>query len=72
MAVTLSLTVIHFKGQKRGIMAGSFFEMSNMSFTQIVGILHHFAKETSVLKAALSLELNKVAVVYWYKASKQT
>ena len=53
-------------------MAGSFFEMSNLTFTQIVGLLHHFSKETSVKKAAQSLELEEDTVCYWYKVRINT
>ena len=48
-------------------MSGSMFESSNLSFTQIVGIIHHFAKQTSVKKAAISLELSEKTVCKWYK-----
>ena len=47
------------------------FEGSKLSFTQIVGILHHFAKQTSLRKASVSLELNESTVCYWYKALRE-
>ena len=59
------------KGEKRGLKAGSMFEDSHLSFTQIVGLLHHFCKETSVTKAALSLEVEKNTVCYWYKRLRE-
>ena len=59
------------KSVKKGIMAGSMFEGSHMSFTQIVGILHHFCYETSIKKAAKSLELQTNTVCYWYKRLRE-
>ena len=57
------------KASKRGIMTGSFFENSNLSFTQMVGLLHNFAKETSLTKCASSLELDRKTVCLWYKVN---
>ena len=47
------------------------FEGSHMSYTQIVGILHHFCYETSITKAAKSLELDKMTVCFWYKRLRE-
>ena len=62
---------LSMKAEKKGIMFGSMFEESHLSFTQIVGILHHFAKQTSLVKAAVSLELHKATVCKWYKALRE-
>ena len=47
------------------------FEGSHMSFTQMVGILHHFCKETSVIQAAESLGLSNETVCNWYKRIRE-
>ena len=52
-------------------MADSLFENSNLSYTQIVGLLHNFAKEMSITKAAISLELSKRTVCLWYKRIRE-
>lgn len=59
------------QAEKRGLKFGSMFEDSNLSFTQIVGILHHFAKQTSIRKASISLELTEKIVCAWYKALRE-
>ena len=59
------------KGQKKGPKVDSMFEDSNLTFIQIIGLLHHFCKETSVKKAALSLELHKNTVCFWYKRIRE-
>ena len=59
------------QAEKRGLKSGSMFEDSHLSFTQIVGILHHFAKQTSIRKASISLELNEKTVIEWYKALRE-
>ena len=60
------------KTVKIGILTGSFFENSNLKFTQMVGLLHHFSKETSLTKCALSLELDKATICHWYKVNYST
>ena len=47
------------------------FEESQLSFVKIVGILHHFAKQTSIKKTSISLEMTKHTVCYWYKALRE-
>ena len=47
------------------------FENSQLTFTQIIGLIHNFAKETSISKAAISLELNRQTVIGWYKALRE-
>ena len=59
------------KSEKKGIKAGSMFEDSLLSFTQIVGILHHFCYETSATQAAVSLELDSDTVCNWYKRLRE-
>ena len=55
------------QSEKQGLNIGSLFEETNLSYTQIVGILHHFAKETGIKKASTSLELTRKTVGKWYK-----
>ena len=47
--------------------SGQFVSDSHLTFVQIVGLLHNFAKETSLSKAAPSLELHQNTVCFWYK-----